>query len=74
MPVVLFDVDGFFQGSPTGKSTVTIANIMGFFVEGMGGAGNKDVIGRLAAVPGTHKAGSNVDAPSSFMRTVLLVR
>lgn len=74
VPVVLFDVDGFFQGSPTGKSTVTISNIMGFFVEGMGGAGNKDVIGRLAAVPGTHKAGSNVDAPSSFMRTVMLVR
>ena len=74
MPVVLFDIDGFFQSSPTGKASVTISNIMGFFVEGMGGSGNKDVIGRLAAVPGTHKAGSVFDETASFMRTVMLVR
>jgi hypothetical protein len=74
VPVVLFNVDDFFQGSPNGKSTVTISNIMGFFVEGMGGPGNKYVLGRLAAIPGMHKAGSNVDETASFMRKVLLVR
>lgn len=74
MPVVLFDVDAFFMGAPNGKTSVTISNIMGFFIEGMGGPGNKDVIGRLAAVPGVSKGGSNVDETASFMRTVLLVR
>jgi hypothetical protein len=74
VPVVLFDVDSFFQGSPNGKTSVTISNIMGFFVEGMGGPGNKYVLGRLAAIPGLSKAGSNVDETASFMRHVMLVR
>jgi hypothetical protein len=74
VPVVLFDVDAFYQGSPNGKSSVTIANIMGFFVEGMGGPGNKYVLGRLAAIPGLSKAGGNVDETASFMRHVMLVR
>ena len=73
VPVVLFDVDTFFQGSPNGKTSVTISNIMGFFVEGMGGPGNKDVIGRLAAIPGM-ATGGGVDESASFLRTVLLVR
>lgn len=72
--VPLFDMDGFFQSSPTGKAAVTITNIMGFFVEGMGGSGNKDVVGRLVAIPGVTIAGSNVDSTASFLRTVLLVR
>jgi hypothetical protein len=74
VPVVLFDIDSFFQGSPSGKTSVTISNIMGFFVEGMGGPGNKYVIGRLAAIPGLSLAGSNVDETASFMRHVMLVR
>ena len=72
VPVVLFDVDSFFDGSPNGKSSVTIANIMGFFVEGMGGTGNKDVIGRLVAIPGS--GSSTVTSSASFMRKVMLVR
>jgi hypothetical protein len=74
VPVVLFDVDSFFAGSPNGKTSVTISNIMGFFVEGMGGNGNKDVIGRLVSIPGLTKGTSNVDESASFLRTVLLVR
>jgi hypothetical protein len=74
VPVVLFDVDSFFAGTPNGKTSVTISNIMGFFVEGMGGSGNKDVIGRLVAIPGLTRGTSNVDESASFMRTVMLVR
>ena len=72
--VPLFDMDAFFLGSPNGKTTVTITNIMGFFIEGMGGTGNKDVVGRLIAIPGVTKGGGNVTASASFLRTVLLVR
>jgi len=72
--IPLFDIDAFFQGSPTGKTTVTITNIMGFFIEGMGGAGNKDVIGRLVAIPGVTATGGTVDATSAFLQKVILVR
>jgi hypothetical protein len=74
VPVALFDIDAFYAGSPNGKSTVTITNIMGFFVEGMGGSGNKDVVGRLVAIPGLTKGGSSVPGTASFLRKVLLVR
>ena len=74
MPVPLFDIDAFFAGSPNGKTTVTITNIMGFFIEGMGGSGNKDVCGRLVAIPGLTSGGGSVDETASFLRKVLLVR
>jgi len=71
--IPLFSMDAFFAGSPNGKTTVTITNIMGFFVEGMGGSGNKDVLGRLVSIPGV-TLGGGVDETASFLRTVLLVR
>jgi Flp pilus assembly protein TadG len=74
VPVVLFDIDSFYAGSPNGKTSVTISNLMGFFVEGMGGSANKDVVGRLVEIPGLKKSGNTVTATSSFLRTVLLVR
>ena len=61
VPVPLFDIDAFFAGSPNGKTTVNITNIMGFFIEGMCGAGNKDVCGRLVAIPGLTSGGGSVD-------------
>ena len=74
VPIPLFDIDAFFAGSPNGKTTVTITNIMGFFIEGMCGAGNKDVCGRLVAIPGLTKGGGSVDETAAFLRKVLLVR
>jgi hypothetical protein len=74
VPVALFDIDSFFAGSPSGKTTITITNIMGFFVEGMCGSANKDVCGRLVAIPGLTKGGSTVDSTAAFLRKVMLVR
>jgi hypothetical protein len=74
VPVALFDIDAFFAGSPNGKTTVAITNIMGFFVEGMCGPGNKDVCGRLVAIPGLTQGSTSVDETASFLRKVLLVR
>jgi Putative Flp pilus-assembly TadE/G-like len=74
VPVALFDIDAFFAGSPNGKTTVTITNILGFFIEGMGGQGNKDVIGRLVAIPGLTQGGGSVDETAAFLRKVILVR
>lgn len=74
VPIPLFDVDAFYAGTPNGKNTITITNIMGFFIEGMGGQGNRDVVGYLVAVPGLKRAGGGVTNESSFLRTVILVR
>jgi hypothetical protein len=74
VPVPLFNIDAFFAGSPNGKTTVTITNIMGFFIEGMCGTGNRDVCGRLVAIPGLTKGSSSVDDTAAFLLKVLLVR
>jgi hypothetical protein len=74
VPVPLFNLDAFFAGSPNGKTTVTITNIVGFFIEGMCGPGNKDVCGRLVAIPGLTRGGGSVTESASFLRKVLLVR
>jgi hypothetical protein len=74
VPVPLFSVDDYFTGSPAGKETVTITNIMGFFIEGMCGPGNHDVCGRLVAIPGITAGTSSVDETAAFLYHVLLVR
>jgi Flp pilus assembly protein TadG len=74
VPVPLFNLDDFFAGAPNGKTSVTITNIMGFFIEGMCGPGNKDVCGRLVAIPAQKREGGGVDETASFLRKVLLVR
>ncbi len=73
VPVALFNLDAFFAGTPNGKSSVPIVNLMGFFVEGMA-ANGKDVLGRLVAIPGITLGTSKVPTSSSFTRKVLLVR
>lgn len=72
VPIPLFNIDEYFAGAPTGKSTVTITNIAGFFVEGMDSDGN--VVGRLVAYPGLTKGSSSVDETAAFLRQIILVR
>jgi hypothetical protein len=79
VPVPLMNIDAFFAGSPNGKSSVPITNIMGFFIECQGGNKNdcsdgKEILGRLVAIPGLTKGTTGVDETASFLRTVRLVR
>jgi Flp pilus assembly protein TadG len=75
VPVALFNIDAFLAAAPTGKSTVPITNIMGFFVEGVSNpSGGANVTGRLVAVPGLTEGAGSVTETASFLRTVLLVR
>jgi hypothetical protein len=76
VPVPLFDVDAYLESqltnpTPGSNASITITNIMGFFIEG---ATDGEVLGRLVAIPGLTAAGGNVDETASFLRTVLLVR
>jgi hypothetical protein len=54
---------------------VPIANIAGFFVEGVEGNGSHQVItGILMTIPGLKTEGEDDEAPSTFMRNISLIR
>jgi Flp pilus assembly protein TadG len=58
-----------------GRTTVPIANIAGFFVEGMtSGSGPQSVIGRLVSLPGLVTTGGGGPTPSSFLVNISLIR
>jgi Flp pilus assembly protein TadG len=58
---------------PTGGKCVRVANILGFFVEGMGPGG--DVVGDLVSYPGEFAAGApSVGGGAAFLMTIQLVR
>jgi hypothetical protein len=72
VPVPLIDIQEYMSRAPTGRDTVLITNIFGFFVVGMSG---KDVDGYLCALPGKFVAGSpSLQNSYSFLRTIQLVR
>lgn len=89
VPVALIDIDDYLSTSPSGKSTVKIVNIMGFFVEGTCGSktepilesyndcskNNSAVVGRLVRAIGLQVGSGPVVGPdSSFLKVIQLVR
>jgi hypothetical protein len=73
--IPLFNPDTFLASDPQGHETTTIVvtNILGFFVDSMGSKAG-DVNGYLVTVPSLSVSGSHVTDPSSFLRTIQLVR
>jgi hypothetical protein len=61
------------EANKGGRTTVPIANIAGFFVEGMDSDG-KGVVGYLVTLPGLLSAGTGSATPSSFLVNISLVR
>ena len=58
-----------------GNMTVKIVALLGFFVEGMGGTGGKDVVGYLATKPDLLTSnGGSVSPSAAFIKAVTLVR
>ena len=84
VPVGVIDINYFMSQDPNGANGVLkLVNIFGFFIEGMGEvnadgsmelkASGKAVIGRIMTIPSIG-AGSTLQAQSSFLRQVILVR
>ena len=90
-PIVIIDIDNYIGQSCTGSTCIAkVANIVGFFVEGMcddvAGRGQldagmscddptKDVVGRIVTLPGSFVGGvGTVDSSASFVQVVRLVR
>lgn len=71
VPVPLFNVDAFFDGSPSGKETITITNMAGFFIDRIE---DKNIIGYMMPFNGTVKGTSTVTPESSYLLQVILVR
>jgi hypothetical protein len=86
-PVPITDIDHFIGSGCTGGTCVTkVANIIGFFVEGMCNTVTLDpgvtcedpskmVVGRVVTLPSTFFAGSGrVEQSAAFLMVVQLVR
>ncbi len=86
-PIVIIDIDNYISQGCSGTTCIgKVANIIGFFTEGMCkdvalDAGmacddpNKDVVGRIVTLPASYAAGvGTVQDPSSFLEIVRLVR
>jgi len=74
VPVPLINPDALLDAAKNGRTTVTIANIMGFFIEGMT-KDNKGVIGRLVNIPGLKASGTPTISPSSaWIKMIQLIR
>jgi hypothetical protein len=57
-----------------GRTTVPVANIAGFFVEGIA-PGGKGVLGRLVTMPGMQSSGAGPISPAAaYLYTIQLVR
>jgi hypothetical protein len=71
--IPVFDVDEYDAGRASGRQTIHITKILGFFIEGMNG---NDVIGRLCFYPGPprRRPGSDPIQAASFVISLALVR
>jgi Flp pilus assembly protein TadG len=75
VPMPVINPDELFAGDPNGQTSVTIRNILGFFVERQEGNGGQTVtVGRLVNVPGLTTGGNTVAQTSSFIKTIQLIR
>ena len=86
-PIVIIDINNYINQGCSGTTCIAkVANIVGFFAEGMckdvtldQGMGcddpNKDVVGRIVTLPGTYAASTgSVDESASFVKIIQLVR
>jgi len=86
-PIVVLDINHYIAQGCSGTGCIgKVANIIGFFVEGVCKdvtleAGitcedpNKDIIGRIVTLPSTYVTGvGNVEEPAAFLTVIRLVR
>jgi Flp pilus assembly protein TadG len=74
VPLPVINPDEFFATDPNGHTTLTIRNILGFFIEDQIAKGGHTVTrGRLITVPSDDIGGSTTST-SSFLRKIVLIR
>jgi hypothetical protein len=74
VPVALVSIDDYIQANNTGKSTITLINMIGVFIDGFRESDNKVVV-HVVPMPGEFVNGAGtVSAGSSFLKYISLVR
>jgi Flp pilus assembly protein TadG len=69
--IPVFDTGAYFAGKMNGQVTITVVNILGFFIDDMDG---DDVIGYLTEAPGLALGSGTIDPRASFLSQIQLVR
>jgi len=75
-PIAIIDINNYISQGCSGTTCIAkVANIIGFFVEGMCPDPSKDVVGRIVTLPGSFATGvGTVDDSASFIKVIRLVR
>lgn len=69
--IPVFDTDQYYAGKLSGLTTLTVVNILGFFIEDMQG---NDVIGYLTVAPGLAIGNAAIAPEAAFLYQIQLVR
>jgi len=73
VPIPLLNPDALADATKNGRTSVPIANIVGFFIEDM--PDNKSVRGRLCAIPGLKASGTPaISAQAAWLKVIQLIR
>ena len=72
VPIPVFDLESYYAADKTsGKFPLTVKKLVCFFVEGMQG---DDVMGVLTTCPPMEGPSGTTNDPSSFLRSIVLIR
>jgi hypothetical protein len=75
VPLPVINPDEFFATDPNGHTSMTVRNILGFFIDRQEGNGGHTItVGRLINIPGEYAGGNVVDPSASFIKQIVLVR
>jgi len=69
--IPIFHTADYYAGKMTGLTTLTVVNILGFFIDDLQG---NNVIGYLTEAPGLTTGNSTIAPPSSFLSQIQLIR
>jgi Flp pilus assembly protein TadG len=73
LPVI--NPDEFFATDPNGHTSMTVRNMLGFFISHQEGQGGQTLtVGRFINVPGIYAGGNVVSPNNSFIKQIVLVR
>ena len=69
--IPVFNPDAYDAGRASGRITINVVKILGFFIEGMQG---QDVIGYLTTYPSAPRSGTSSTPGAAFVVSIALVR
>jgi Putative Flp pilus-assembly TadE/G-like len=69
--IPIFDTAEYYAGKMTGSTTLTVVNILGFFIDDVQG---NDVVGYLTEAPGLNTGNGGIAPQAAFLAQIQLVR